>query len=99
MRSLSLGVGHACGVRTDGSVACWGEREYVGLGPVATGPMSPTPVPGLTGVTRLYGGMAGFCALRGTEAQLWCWGRTAGNAATGMATAYRPVEVSWGTTP
>ena len=89
-----LAVGHfaTCARLTDGTVSCWGDREFVGLDASV---MSPTPVPGLMGVTRLYGGAAGFCALRGSEAGLWCWGRAAGNAATGGATAYRPVEVSW----
>ncbi|MDO9021201.1 MAG: hypothetical protein Q8S73_02930 [Deltaproteobacteria bacterium] len=92
---LALSYFATCARLTDGTVSCWGLHEYVGLGPVATGPTSPTPVPGLADVTRLYGGAAGFCALRGSEAGLWCWGRAAGNAATGTATAYRPVEVSW----
>ena len=89
---LAMSYFATCARLTDGTVSCWGDREFVGLDASV---MSPTPVPGLMGVTRLYGGASGFCALIGSEARLWCWGRTSGNAATGTATAYRPVEVSW----
>lgn len=89
---VGAGQTHSCARLDDGTVSCWGDREFVGLDASV---MSPTPVPGLMGVTRLYGGASGFCAVIGSEARLWCCGRTSGNAATGTATAYRPVEVSW----
>ena len=28
-RSLTAGYGHSCGIRTDGTVACWGD-DYFG---------------------------------------------------------------------
>ena len=40
--SVSAGGNHTCGVRSDGSVACWGSDEYGQATPLA-GSFSPTP--------------------------------------------------------
>jgi alpha-tubulin suppressor-like RCC1 family protein len=60
--TLSVGDQHACGLRSDGSIACWG---YDGSG-------QATPPEG-TGFTQVSAGSAHTCAIDGTS-QVQCWG-------------------------
>jgi alpha-tubulin suppressor-like RCC1 family protein len=65
---------HACAVREDGTVACWGANE---TGQLGTGDRrnreSPTVVPGLQDVERVVVGELYTCAqLRSGEVR--CWG-------------------------
>jgi alpha-tubulin suppressor-like RCC1 family protein len=70
--ALSVGVGHVCGVSTQATVHCWGERF----------PGSPalgsTPVPELiaetSGFTRVAAGQSFTCGMRADDRAL-CWGR------------------------
>lgn len=59
---LAAGAAHACGVRSGGSVSCWG-LEY--------GP-SPVSVPGVGGVSRLSAGATRSCAVA-AGGSVWCW--------------------------
>jgi len=90
---LAMGGFTSCARRSDGSVWCWGARESAGMGVGPMGVLTPTAVPGLRGVTRLYGGLAGFCALRGSDADLVCWGVAAGSGAIGISPT--PEAVRW----
>ena len=61
--TVANGFAHSCVIRTDQTVACWGsggDRE-LGLG-VATIRLTPTTVPGLTGVTAVSAGHRNTCA-------------------------------------
>jgi hypothetical protein len=84
------GLSHACALLEDGHVACWGENGNGQLGvpsiPVAT--LTPTLVPGLTGVAQIEVGGSTTCA-RLTDGTVKCWGfigSGTGGCATGPAT-------------
>lgn len=73
---------HACALRSDGSVVCWG---YNGNGQLGTGNSvdSPTPIEGPMGpYTALRAGDQYTCGLRSNAID--CWGRnTSGELGTG----------------
>ncbi len=60
--AVSAGLYHTCGVRTNGTLACWGYNAYG----------QATPPPGT--FTAVSAGNAHTCALR-TNGTLACWGR------------------------
>ncbi|MGQ0845227.1 MAG: RCC1 domain-containing protein [Sporichthyaceae bacterium] len=70
---LSLGDGHACAVRTGGTLECWGDNSSGQL----TGRMEraavPTSVGGLGEVRQADAGGAGTCALV-VAGGVFCWG-------------------------
>lgn len=72
--SLSSGRQHACAVRTDGTVRCWG-RNYDGqLGDGTTKDRhKPRDVVGLTDVVQVAAGSVHSCALR-ANGRVRCWG-------------------------
>ena len=57
---------HACAITTDARVWCWPNGNNL-EGPIAA------PLPGLSGVLRLYLGRSHSCALLKDES-VWCWG-------------------------
>ena len=63
---VTLGA-DSCALHTDGTVSCWGYQTYSPAQP------TPTPVAGLTGVTKLVAGGNHTCALK-ADGTLWCWG-------------------------
>lgn len=83
---VSVGSGHACALKRDGTVWCWGHNEF---GQTGTPPESPdacvspqasyycirTPrrVEGLNDVEELHAGGDMTCVRRG-DRTLWCWG-------------------------
>lgn len=77
--ALAHGSGHACVVRDDESVWCWGDNQdgELGMGVVDSAPHSwPHPVPDLVGVIDVVSnpGVTGAtCALR-SEGTVVCWG-------------------------
>lgn len=101
--SVSTGGDHVCGVRSDGTLWCWGDDGQGQLGP--NGPTygndtaNPTPVqvPGIwVGVTA---GIRHTCGLQ-ADGSAWCWGDNeygqAGPAATaGNGPALRQVPGTW----
>lgn len=76
--SYTAGLGHLCGVRFDGEIACWGPHVYGQLG---VGSLSAPPnfvgSPGLAvkaGPWRSVGASGtGTCAIW-QDGSLWCWG-------------------------
>jgi len=79
LADLAVGGAHACGVAlADGAVRCWGDNAGAQLGDGTTTDRGvATPVPGLTGVSRVgTRGTGTTCALRG--ATLLCWGLNGG---------------------
>jgi alpha-tubulin suppressor-like RCC1 family protein len=72
-RALAGFAQHACAIRADGSLACWGSNTSGQLGDgTLVNRSAATPVPGLSGVTAVAGGLSHTCAL--SDAGLSCWG-------------------------
>ncbi len=68
---------HACAAKLDGTVLCWGANAFGQLGDGTTvAKLSPTPVPGLTGVATVRVSEVSSCAVK-TDGALYCWGRNA----------------------
>lgn len=72
---LAAGDAHACALRGDGAVLCWGMAFYGQLGHGDYRPHElPEPVVGLSGVVRIAAGQDHTCAVtKGGE--VFCWGR------------------------
>ncbi|MDO9020445.1 MAG: MopE-related protein [Deltaproteobacteria bacterium] len=72
---LALGNRHSCALRSDGTVACWGDNANgeLGLGTVGTAMAAPATVPGLSGVRAIEAGISHTCALLG-DGTVRCWG-------------------------
>ncbi len=72
---LHAGGAHTCALKTDTSVWCWGANQYgqSGLGAAMARIHSPTAVPGMTGVAKIFGGHWATCALK-IDGSVWCWG-------------------------
>lgn len=74
---VAAGALHACGLKTDGTVVCWGGNEYGQLGnDTTTDSLVATPVHGLDNVISVEAGGAHTCALR-SDGSLFCWGDNA----------------------
>ncbi len=94
VRSVSTGAYHTCAVLEDGTLRCWGDGTRGGLGfdgredcaGISMPTMcatTPTPVPGLDRVERVFLGVWGACALR-TDHEVFCWGTLGGFPTTSM---------------
>ena len=79
--SVSVGGRHACGVRTDGTVVCWGEHEY--------GQATPPPAGGFTSIS--VGGRHA-CGVR-TDGTVVCWGEDEYGQATPPAGGFTSISV------
>jgi alpha-tubulin suppressor-like RCC1 family protein len=62
--SVSAGDSHTCGVRTDATVACWGDNTFN---------QSTPPTTGVTTFTQVSAGGAHTCGVH-TDATVACWG-------------------------
>lgn len=75
--SIAVGDYHACGLKTDGTVWCWGDNGDGQLGNSAAGSESNTPVQvddsSMGAVSRLSLGAYHSCALK-NDGSAWCWG-------------------------
>ncbi len=74
--SMVGGQDHTCALKTDGTVACFGDNTYgeLGIGSVGGAFVEPQPVPGLSNVVALSAGRGLYtCALKADGAVL-CWG-------------------------
>ncbi len=106
--TVALGEGHACAVKTDGSLWCWGYNDRGQLGDASTISRStPVAVIGMAGGVTSVAMYAGHsCAVK-TDGSLWCWGsndhgqlgdgttvdKTTPICPTGMHTQVRAVSV------
>jgi alpha-tubulin suppressor-like RCC1 family protein len=63
-----------CGVTPAGGVECWGQndRGQTGSADVTSPTLTPSPLPGLGGCTKVAVGLAHACAL--CDHAIWCWG-------------------------
>ena len=84
---ISLGGNHACALRNDGRVLCWGKGDsgQLGVGLAANSLSRPVMVVAtnqssggspLTNITQLSGGHEHTCALKSNN-QVYCWGKGA----------------------
>jgi alpha-tubulin suppressor-like RCC1 family protein len=91
---------HACGLKSGGTLWCWGTGSRLGNGSSAT-VAAPTQVtsPSSTGWSKVSAGTLHTCAIR-TDGTLWCWGRNAdGQLGTGNTTEqFLPTQVGSATT-
>lgn len=99
--AISIGIVHACAIlEAGGSVACWGNDAYGGLGdgrggvPVGDYSVTPVIVGNLSGVTALVSGWEHTCALL-PGGTLQCWGDNTygqlGNGTTARSLVPTPV--------
>ena len=102
-RTVSVGGAHACGIRTNGRLYCWGSDAdgRLGNGGGVVNTFTPTQVAGdVTDWSAVSAGGSHTCARRRTG-QLYCWGNdTNGELGDGGANADQstPTEVAGGVT-
>lgn len=83
--AFDVGLNHACGVRTDGDVYCWGNntRGSLGIGSIdANAHPDPERVTAPEKFTAIEAGGFSTCGLS-TTGKIYCWGE--GYSATGVA--------------
>jgi alpha-tubulin suppressor-like RCC1 family protein len=85
------GQEHSCALLSDSSVRCWGDNSLDELGNASAGASSidPVVVTGLSGVSKLDGGVGSTCALM-SDNTVRCWGDGfdgLGNGSTGTNSA------------
>ena len=74
---VAAGDSFTCGVKTDGTVWCWGRNHKKQLGDGTTTTRSrPVQVLGLTGATQIIAGQGFACALK-SNGTVACWGDNA----------------------
>jgi alpha-tubulin suppressor-like RCC1 family protein len=72
--SVATGGAHACALRNDGGVWCWGFNNAGQTGQSGgQDQLVPAKVNGLPMVTSIYATRFASCAIT-TAAELWCWG-------------------------
>lgn len=92
--SVAAGESHACALRDDGRVYCWGNNHFGQVGADASFPIyvSPTRVQPLEDVRQIVAGPTHTCALA-SDGTVTCWGEHmgafggSGPAAPGRSTA------------
>ena len=82
---VALSEGATCAISPTTRLYCWGEGEdthsdyrtsyNLGVGPLSQPLYRPAQVGTATGWKYISGSRNHFCAIRGEESQLWCWGR------------------------
>lgn len=70
---VALGSAHACALRDDGKVWCWGDNRFGQLGVEGAGP-APVFVGGLPEVVQVAAAGSASCALT-RAGRVFCWGR------------------------
>lgn len=73
-RAVSVGGSHACALRSDGTVRCWGSNSNGQIGDgTALLRATATSVPAVSNVVSLSSGSSHTCAATATG-EVWCWG-------------------------
>jgi alpha-tubulin suppressor-like RCC1 family protein len=71
---MAMGDAHACALRSDQSVVCWGDNAMGQLGDgTAISRRVAVPVRGIHRVVQISAGNRHSCA-RGQRGDVWCWG-------------------------
>jgi Cys-rich repeat protein len=71
---IAVGWLHACAIRRDRTVVCWGSNAQGQLGDgTTTNRTAPVAVMGLTDAVEIQSGDYHTCARRG-DGSVWCWG-------------------------
>lgn len=97
VRAIALGRYHACAVKDDGSVWCWGEGYSGQLGPGVPFSDEPVRVEGLAPVRSIVGASESTCALT-IDDEVLCWGSSAmGQLGDGQPTDLS--DVGWAEEP
>ena len=93
---VSAGGSNTCGVRTDGSLDCWGDDTdgQVGDGNDGGDVKAPHQVGGGAGTWSTVAVGSGYACAIGGDQSLWCWGSTDGSE-LGVGQNTNP----WVTTP
>ena len=87
--SISVGLGHACGVSDGAGAYCWGTQD-VGT-PGYRDVMSPESIPGTAGLVRISAGQSFTCGVA-QEGRALCWGLNSnGELGTGEAGPPSPI--------
>jgi alpha-tubulin suppressor-like RCC1 family protein/fibronectin type 3 domain-containing protein len=97
--SLESGGSHTCGVKTDGTVWCWGSNFSGQLGDgTTTDRLVPTQVGTDADWARLTSGNGFTCGVK-TDGTAWCWGSNSlGTLGDGTTTDHlTPTQVGGGT--
>jgi alpha-tubulin suppressor-like RCC1 family protein len=97
-RTLTAGFGYTCGIRSDGSLWCWGTDVHGQLGD-GTLSSTGTPVQLALGTTwnAIAASIRATCAIR-EDNTLWCWGSETATPTTpqqvGSASTWRSISVA-----
>ena len=90
--AVTSGEQHACELRSDATVWCWGRNDHGQLGDGTTTDRStPVQVQGLTAVTAIGAGLHHTCAV--TAGNVFCWGANDSNQLGDGTTTDRAVPV------
>ncbi len=78
VQQIALGFRHACFLKSDGTVSCWGENGYGQLGDGQAAESVPTgaeqPVPGVVDANQIVAGFYHTCVLASASFEVTCWG-------------------------
>jgi alpha-tubulin suppressor-like RCC1 family protein len=94
-KAVAAGDSHACAVRNDGTVWCWGRNDFGQLGDgTVTDRLTPVQVQMITGAIAVAAGGVSSCALL-KSGDAWCWGHNdVGQLGDGTNTdSKQPVQV------
>ena len=75
-KTVAGGSDHTCGIKTDGTLWCWGKNDsgQLGIGTKDESQTLPAHVSGRSGWVSVSAGCAHTCGIQ-TDGTLWCWGR------------------------
>jgi alpha-tubulin suppressor-like RCC1 family protein len=93
-RSVTTGERHTCGIRTDGTLWCWGAAEYGQLGVNVVAAATPTQIG--TGTWREVSGRGAHTCAIADDRSLWCWGDN-GYGQLGAVAAPGPTRIGTNT--
>jgi alpha-tubulin suppressor-like RCC1 family protein len=91
---LAAGYRHACAIRDDGTVACWGlnNNGQVGDGTSLLTRTSPVPVTNLGQAVSISTGEFHSCAILSASGALRCWGE---NSSRGKRHGQHNLDCRW----